>query len=103
MPHCFAPVFTVFCCCVRPSVVGGAFEAYYEALNSPAAREMLGAKAMRGNVLILDYLALRTQYRGRGLGLRVMRQLMVRFGAGAEVIAIRPTPLQFDDGRLGEA
>lgn len=48
------------------------------------------------NVLILDRLELLPAYRGRKLGLRVLRHMILRFGAGAAIVAIKPFPLQFE-------
>ncbi|MDN4053695.1 hypothetical protein QPK32_11455 [Massilia sp. YIM B02763] len=47
-----------------------------------------------GNVLILERLEILPAFRGRNLGLIVMRRLIERFGSGAAYVAIKPFPLQ---------
>lgn len=54
------------------------------------------------NVLILDRIELLPKYRGKGLGLKIMRHMMRRFGAGAGIVAIKPFPLQFEHEVSGE-
>lgn len=46
------------------------------------------------NLLILDRLEILPKFRGKGLGLSIMREMMKRFSAGAAVVAIKPFPLQ---------
>jgi GNAT superfamily N-acetyltransferase len=48
------------------------------------------------NILILDRLEILPQFRGRGLGLAVMSDLIKRFSLGAGLVAIKPYPLQFE-------
>lgn len=47
-----------------------------------------------GNVLIIDRLEIRPEFRSHNIGLVVMRRLIERFGAGASIVAIKPFPLQ---------
>lgn len=47
-----------------------------------------------GNVLILERLEILPQFRAKNLGLITMRRLIEQFGTGAELIAIKPFPLQ---------
>jgi len=76
---------------------------YYDSLfgnNSPefsdALMKILDYDVFGSNVLILDRLEILPKYRGRGLGLSVMRNMIARFAGGAAVIAIKPFPLQFE-------
>jgi GNAT superfamily N-acetyltransferase len=55
-----------------------------------------------GNVLILDRLEVLPEFRGKNLGLVVMRRLIERFGAGAYVVGIKPFPLQGEGSRSEE-
>jgi GNAT superfamily N-acetyltransferase len=77
----------------------GYFDALYGS-NAPEfdnrVMELLGYDILGSNVLILDRLELLPRYRGRGLGLKVMRHMICRFAAGAAVVAIKPFPLQFE-------
>lgn len=50
-----------------------------------------------GNLLVLEWLELKPEYRGKRLGLRVLRQLMERFGNGADVVALEAHPIQHLD------
>lgn len=76
---------------------------YYDALfgvNAPefsdSLMKTLNDDVFGSNVLILDRLEILPKYRGRGLGLSVMRHMIERFAGGAAVIAIKPFPLQFE-------
>ena len=48
------------------------------------------------NLLIIDRLEILPSYRGRNLGLIIMRRLIQRFSWGVGVIAIKPFPLQLN-------
>lgn len=50
--------------------------------------------AVWGNILILDRLEILPDFRGRNLGLIVLRRLIERFGAGTAYVAMKPFPLQ---------
>lgn len=49
-----------------------------------------------GNVLILDRLEILPQFRGHGLGAEVIRRLIERFSPGADLVAMKPFPLQLE-------
>lgn len=51
------------------------------------------------NLLILDRIELLSEYRGKGIGLSVVRYMMARFSQGAGIIALNAFPLQFEGGR----
>ncbi|CAL63149.1 Hypothetical protein HEAR3040 [Herminiimonas arsenicoxydans] len=76
---------------------------YYEAIydiNSEEFSEKL-LKALKadyliGNVLIIDRLEILPAFRSYNLGLITMRRLILRFGIGAGITAIKPFPLQFE-------
>lgn len=63
---------------------------------SPKLEALLGGGLYLGNVLILDRLEILPQFRGHNLGLIVMRRLIERFRQGAEIVAIKPFPLQLE-------
>jgi GNAT superfamily N-acetyltransferase len=77
---------------------------YFEALygsESPEIKERIGRLLdedafMGSNVLIVDRLEILPKYRGRSIGLFVMRELIARFSMGAVIVAIKPFPLQFE-------
>jgi len=76
---------------------------YFESLYFPAephlnrrASSLLQYDTPAGNLLIIDRLEVMPKFRGRGIGLRVMAEMIGRFGAGASVVAIKPFPLQFE-------
>jgi GNAT superfamily N-acetyltransferase len=76
---------------------------YYDALFDPNSSEFSGSlmnileyDVFDSNVLILDRLEILPKYRGRGLGLSVMRHMIERFAGGAAVVAIKPFPLQLE-------
>jgi hypothetical protein len=48
------------------------------------------------NVLIIDRIEIKQEYRTNGYGLDVMSALIHRFGLNAGIAAIKPFPLQFD-------
>lgn len=48
------------------------------------------------NLLVLDRLELLPQFRGRGRGLKILRQMIHRFSPGAGIVAMNPFPLQFE-------
>lgn len=82
---------------------------YYQEIFEPSTED-LSAKLQSlfkesfgwGNVLILNRLELLPDFRGRNLGLMVMRRLIERFAAGAHVVAIKPFPLQFGQSKSNE-
>ena len=55
-----------------------------------------------GNLLILDRLELLPRYRGKGKSLTLIREMIRRFHHGAEVVAIKPFPLQLEVGSNDE-
>lgn len=65
-------------------------------LFSERLQNLLEDEIWNFNLLILDRIELLPKYRGRCLGLLVMRSLIERFGAGAGVVGIKPFPLQFE-------
>ncbi len=52
--------------------------------------------AIESDVLIIDQMRIDPRHRGRGLGLEVMQEVLVAFGAGCAVAAIEPYPMQHD-------
>ncbi|MBM7332680.1 hypothetical protein [Alloalcanivorax marinus] len=54
------------------------------------------------NLLILDRIEVLPQFRGRRIGLKVLRQMMVRFSPGAGVIALKAFPLQLEHESFDE-
>lgn len=48
------------------------------------------------NILILDYLLVRPEFRGKGLGLHAIRALIQRLRQGVGLVALKPFPLQFE-------
>lgn len=65
-------------------------------------RAMGGNPLWRPNILILDRLELLPKYRGKKNGLRVIRWMCQHFGTGCGVIAMKPFPLQFENGHPSE-
>ncbi|MHB1339986.1 MAG: hypothetical protein ACYCYG_14355, partial [Bellilinea sp.] len=47
------------------------------------------------NVLIIDRIGIRPEFRGNNLGLIVLRNLIQRFSKGVSVVAIKPAPFEF--------
>lgn len=90
------PVFDVF---DSYSHTVGYYDAIFGAKSpdfSDRLMKLLNYDVVGSNVLILDRLEVLPQYRRRGVGLRIMRNMMKRFGGGAAVVAIKPFPLQFE-------
>ena len=56
----------------------------------------------KANLLILDRLEILPQYRGKGLGLSVLRHLVSRFSSGVGGVAMKPFPLQFETAPSSE-
>lgn len=52
------------------------------------------------NILILDYLLVRPEFRGKGLGLHTIRALIQRLRQGVGLVALKPFPLQFEIGAV---
>lgn len=78
---------------------------YYEPLfggpdNGPkkSVLKVMGEAFSSQNVLILDRLEILPEYRGKGVGLVVLRRLIERFEAGAGMVCMKPYPLQFEAG-----
>lgn len=76
---------------------------YYDSLFDPDTRDfsenlrqLFNDDIFGLNLLIIDRLELLPEYRGKNLGLTIMRRLIQRFAAGAGVVAIKPFPLQFE-------
>lgn len=67
----------------------------------PSVLKALEYEVLELNVLILDRLELLPKYRGMGLGLKLLCELMRRFSPGAGLVAINPFPLQFERARSG--
>jgi GNAT superfamily N-acetyltransferase len=76
---------------------------YYDSLFDPDTvgfsenlQQLFNYEIFEPSVLIIDRLELLPGYRGKNLGLTIMRRLIQRFSAGAGVVAIKPFPLQFE-------
>jgi len=76
---------------------------YYDSLFDPETagfsenlQQLFNYEIFEQSVLIIDRLELLPGYRGKNLGLIIMRRLIQRFSAGAGVVAIKPFPLQFE-------
>jgi hypothetical protein len=76
---------------------------YYDSLFDPDTvgfsdnlQRLFDYEIFEQSVLIIDRLELLPGYRGKNLGLTIMRRLIQRFSAGAGVVAIKPFPLQFE-------
>lgn len=72
---------------------------YYEPLFdgegfSDRILDLIDHEVAGRNVLILDRLEILPKYRGRKLGLEVMRHMIRRFSSGTGIVAIKPFPLQ---------
>jgi hypothetical protein len=52
------------------------------------------------NVLIIDRIGIRPEYRGNKLGLIVLRNLIRRFSKGISVVAIKPAPFEFTTSHI---
>jgi len=61
---------------------------------SPELEKLLGEAPRERNLLILNRLEILPKFRGRDIGLQVLRRLMQRFSAGAGVVGMKPVPLQ---------
>jgi hypothetical protein len=48
------------------------------------------------NLLIIDRVEIIAEYRGKGIGLRILSHMMVRFSMGAGIVALKAFPLQFE-------
>lgn len=48
------------------------------------------------NLLVVDRIEILPKFRGKKLGLRVLRQIMNRFACGTDIVALKPFPLQFE-------
>jgi GNAT superfamily N-acetyltransferase len=71
------------------------FDAKTEEYSSRIEKLCHGTPLNR-NVLILDRLEILPKYRGKKLGLEVLRHMIQRFGAGAGLVALKAFPLQFE-------
>jgi len=70
---------------------------------SPEVTKALpGGERWSPNILILDRLELLPKYRGRGMGLQVLRCLQEQFSMGCGLVAMKPFPLQFEGGTPAE-
>ena len=63
---------------------------------------LLGHEVYSGNILVLDRLEILPQYRGKKLGLIILRNAIARFSSGAGLVAMKPFPLQFEVKPSGE-
>lgn len=52
------------------------------------------------NVLIIDRIGIRPEFRGNNLGLIVLRNLIQRFSKGVSVVAIKPAPFEFTSSHI---
>lgn len=97
------PAFEVFDAYASTSIF---YDAIFDAETedySPKVTKLCGGIPLYGNVLILDRLEILPKYRGRGLGLVTIRHMILRFGAGAGLVALKPFPLQLEPAsRRGE-
>ena len=82
---------------------------YYDSLFDPDTigfrenlQQLSNHEIFKQSVLIIDRLELLPGYRGKNLGLIIMRRLIQRFSAGAGVVAIKPFPLQFEQSTPDE-
>ena len=76
---------------------------YYDSLFDPDTtgfsenlQQLFNYEIFEQSVMIIDRLELLPGYRGKNLGLTIMRRLIQRFSPGAGVVAIKPFPLQFE-------
>jgi len=76
---------------------------YYDSLFDPDTtgfsenlQQLFNYEIFGLSLLIIDRLELLPGYRGKNLGLTIMRRLIQRFSPGAGVVAIKPFPLQFE-------
>ena len=82
---------------------------YYDSLFDPDTvdfseklQQLFDYEIFEQSVLIIDRLELLPGYRGKNLGLIIMRRLIQRFSAGAGIVAIKPFPLQFEQSFAAE-
>lgn len=47
-------------------------------------------------IMLIHKIELKSEYRGAGAGLEIMREICVRFGAGHSFVACKPFPLDMD-------
>lgn len=66
--------------------------------HTRATEKAIGFPPIDRNLLVLDRLEILPEYRGHGLGEKIIRTLIRRYGQGAELVAIKPFPLQFEAG-----
>ena len=59
-----------------------------------ATNDRYTADLAYSNLLVIDYIQILPEHRGRELGLKIIRNLIKRFSNGAGLIALRPYPLQ---------
>ena len=52
------------------------------------------------NVLIIDRIGIRPEYRGHNLGLIVLGNLIQHFSTGVSVVAIKPAPFEFSSRHI---
>jgi hypothetical protein len=76
---------------------------FYDAILDPQSEDyssqierLCGGPPLSSNVLILDRLEIFPKYRGKKLGLAVIRHMIQRFGAGTGLVALKPFPLQLE-------
>ena len=77
------------------------YEAFYDVRTGHYSRRitnLLGCEPINSNALILDRLEILPKYRGKKLGLRVLRPMIERFSSGPGVVALKPFPLQLEGG-----
>ena len=70
--------------------------AAYRALFTRAGRFLDRITRRRGDLLVLDRLGLVSDYRGRGLGLTVIREVTRQLGSGCAVAALIPSPMSYE-------
>lgn len=90
-------MFDVFDCCSRTVDY---FDLYTGDMDfAPNVIEALGGEdRWTPNMLLLERLEILPKYRGRGIGLRVLRWLQFHFSTGCGIVAMKPYPLQFEGG-----
>lgn len=79
----------------------------YEDVNpssifSEDLNDLFNGNIVAYNLLILDRVELIPEYRGKNIGLNVVRYMMARFQQGVGVIALNAFPMQFAKGLLND-
>jgi hypothetical protein len=75
----------------------------YEALYlkneqiKPAVHQAIGKLVKTPNIFLVNRITIFEEFRGLGVGLFAMRRLIQHLARGAEIVALKPFPLQFED------